>query len=201
MQPEAALAEEEYIAREHAAAAKSEFLRGRVYAMAGGSPRHNLIVANAAAVLGAAMRDGPCVVLSSDQRVWIERTGLYTYPDVTVVCGPLRLHPRFADTLVNPTLLVEVLSPSTEAYDRGVKFAHYRQIETLREYLLVSQDEKLLEHYARQGDGSWRLTSWASGQAVALPSAGCQFALDGLYEKIELVAGEPDLALARPKTL
>jgi Uma2 family endonuclease len=133
MQPQPAVyTEDEYIARERDADHKSEFLRGRVYPMAGASPRHNLIVANLQRAPGNALRDRPCVVLPSDQRVCVEPTGLYTYPDVTVVCGPLRMHPRFDDTRLNPSILVEVLSPSTEAYDRGIKFAHYRRLESLR---------------------------------------------------------------------
>jgi Uma2 family endonuclease len=205
MQPHPAQSEDAYIARERAAQAKSEFLRGRTYAMSGGSPRHNLIVANVIGALGTALRDRPCVVLSSDQRVCVEPTGLYTYPDVTVVCGGLRTHRRFDDTLVNPTVVVEVLSPSTEAYDRGIKFAHYRRVESLREYVLVSQTERLIEHYAREDDGSWRLTTWSETGHVPLRAAGCELSLGDVYDKVDLVAPslEPELEPppARPKTL
>jgi Uma2 family endonuclease len=202
MQPHAAdLTEEQYVLRERAAAGKSEFLHGRVFAMSGGSPRHNLLIANVTRALGEAVRDRPCVVLSSDQRVCIEATGLYTYPDVTLVCGPLRVHSRFDDTLLNPTVVVEVLSPSTEAYDRGAKFAHYRRIESLREVVLVSQDERVVEHYARQTDGSWRLTTWTERQAVEMPALESSLALDAVYEKVDLVAGEPAAGSPRPKTL
>jgi Uma2 family endonuclease len=176
--------------------------------MAGASPRHNLLVANLTGALRQALRDRPCVVLASDQRVCIEPTGLYTYPDVTVVCGPLRAHPRFEDTLLNPTVLIEVLSPSTEAYDRGVKFAHYRRLDSLRDYLLVSQAERLVEHYTRErGEAeSWRLTTWTAGQRLSLPGAGCTLAVDEVYEKVDLLAPpaeslEAGAAPPRPRTL
>jgi Uma2 family endonuclease len=196
------LSEEQYIARERAASdGKSEFLHGRVFAMSGGSPRHNLVTSNVSGALRTALRDRPCVVLSSDQRVCIEPTGLYTYPDVTVVCGGLKTHPRFDDTLLNPMLLVEVLSPSTEGYDRGAKFAHYRNIESLREVLLVSQVERVVEHYAREADGSWRLTTWTERQRVPLAAIACELALDDVYEKVELLEPEPEPAAPRPKTL
>jgi Uma2 family endonuclease len=194
------VSEEQYIARERAATdSKSEFLHGRIFAMSGGSPRHNLITSNVSGALRPAPRDRPCVVLSSDQRVCIEPTGLYTYPDVTVVCGAVKVHPRFEDTLLNPTLLVEVLSPSTEGYDRGAKFAHYRHIESLREVVLVSQVERVVEHYARNADGSWRLTTWTERQVVPLGVLSCQLALDDVYEKVELLAPEPEPAAPRPK--
>jgi Uma2 family endonuclease len=196
------VSEEQYVALERAATGgKSEFLHGRVYAMSGGSPRHNLITTNVARVLGTATRDRPCVVLSSDQRVCVEPTGLYTYPDVTVVCGALRVHPRFDDTLLNPTVIVEVLSPSTEGYDRGAKFAHHRRIESLREVLLVSQVERVVEHYARQADGSWRLTTWTEHQTVPLAALSCELPLDDVYEKVETLAPEPEAGAPRPKTL
>jgi Uma2 family endonuclease len=196
------LTEDEYVARERAATdGKSEFLHGRVFAMAGGTARHNLITSNVSGALGVALRARPCVVLSSDQRVWIEPTGLYTYPDVTVVCGGLRMHPRYDDTLLNPTLVVEVLSSSTEGYDRGAKFAHYRRIDSLREVLLVSQAERVVEHYARADDGSWRLTTWTEQQSVPLPTLSCELPLDDVYAKVDLLAPEPEPATPRPKTL
>jgi Uma2 family endonuclease len=196
------VSEEQYIALERAATdGKSEFLHGRVFATSGGSPEHNLIGSNVSGALRAALRDRPCVVLSSDQRVCIEPTGLYTYPDVTVVCGGMKVHPRFDDTLLNPTVVVEVLSPSTEGYDRGAKFAHYRRIEPLRAVLLVSQAERVVEHYAREADGSWRLTTWTEHQVVPIPALDISLALDDVYAKVELLAPEPEPAPARPKTL
>jgi Uma2 family endonuclease len=196
------LTEDQYVTRERGATdSRSEFLHGRVFAVSGGSPRHNLITSNISRALGTALRDGPCLVLSSDQRVCVEPTGLYTYPDVTVVCGGLKMHPRFDDTLLNPTLLVEVLSPSTEGYDRGAKFSHYRHIESLREVLLVSQMERVVEHYSHETDGSWRLTTWTERQTVPLPALSCALALDEIYEKVDRLAPEPELAPPRPKTL
>jgi Uma2 family endonuclease len=196
------VSEEQYIARERVATeGKSEFLHGRVFAMSGGSPRHNLITSNVSRALGNALGGRPCVVLSSDQRVCVEPTGLYTYPDVTVVCDGLKMHPRFDDTLLNPTLLVEVLSPSTEGYDRGAKFGHYRHIESLREVVLVSQVERVVEHYARHADGSWRLTTWTERQTVPLAALACDLALDDVYDKVDLLAPEPEAGMPRPKTL
>jgi Uma2 family endonuclease len=195
------LTEEQYIALERAATGgKSEFLHGRVFAMSGGTTRHNLVTANVSRALGTALRDRPCVVLSSDQRVCVEPTGLYTYPDVTVVCGSLRVHPRFEDTLLNPTLVVEVLSASTEGYDRGAKFEHYRSIESLRAVIFVAQGERVVEHYAREPDESWRLTTFTGRQTVPVPCIDAALALDDIYDKVDLLA--PDLEpTPRPKRL
>jgi len=196
------ISEDAYIARERAATdGKSEYLHGRTYAMSGGSPKHNLVAINVARALGNALVDRPCVVLSSDQRVCIEPTGLYTYPDVTVVCGGLKVHPRFDDTLLNPTVIVEVLSPSTEGYDRGAKFGHYRRIESLRAVLLVSQVERVVEHYAREPDGSWRLTTFTEGQTVPIPALDTSLSLNDVYAKVDLLAPEPEPVPPRPKTL
>jgi Uma2 family endonuclease len=196
------VSEDAYIARERAATdGKSEFLHGRTYAMSGGSPKHNLIASNVLAALSVALRERPCAVLTSDQRVCVEPTGLYTYPDVTVVRGAMNVHPRFDDTLLNPTVIVEVLSPSTEGYDRGAKFGHYRRIESLRAVLLVSQIERVVEHYAREPDGSWRLTTFTEGQTVPIPALDRSLSLNDVYAKVDLLAPEPEPVPARPKTL
>lgn len=187
------LTEEEYIARERAVPTKSEFLRGEIFAMAGAKPRHNLVAANVIGALRSLLRDRPCLVLTSDQRVYVAASGLFTYLDVVVVCDGPRFHPKHDDTLVNPTVIVEVLSSSTEAYDRGAKFALYRAIESLREYVLVTPDATSVEHYARQTDGSWRLTTWGTaGESVPLDALGVAMPLAEVYAKVDSLP--PDAA-------
>jgi Uma2 family endonuclease len=161
------LSESEYLDRERKAPFKSEFLDGEVFAMAGGSPMHSLIAANLIAVLRGALGGRGCLTFTSDLRVKVEMTGLNTYPDVSVVCSELRFADREQDTLINPTLLAEVLSDSTEAYDRGEKFEHYRRIPSLQAYLLVSQHKPSLELFLRGESGQWLLRE-ASGLETAL---------------------------------
>lgn len=149
--------ESEYLEIERAAEFKSEFRDGEMFSMAGGSAMHSLIATNITGEVGMKLKGRPCVLFNSDLRLKVEATGLFTYPDLSVVCGPLRFAVPEQDTIVNPTVLVEVLSDSTEGYDRGKKFEHYRQIPTLRDYLLVSQKEPRIEAFARGEDGLWRL--------------------------------------------
>lgn len=199
-----AIGDDDYIARERSAENKSEFLQGETFAMAGGSPRHNLVCVNCAGTLRSLLRGKPCVVLSSDQRVWVEGTGLYTYPDVTVVCGSVRSHPKYDDTIVNPTLLVEVLSPSTEAYDRGTKFAHYRRITTLKEYVLISVEERIVEIFERADEERWILSTYASPAiSLRLASLAIEVPLGEIYENLEALATgpEPSRVPRRPKIL
>lgn len=138
-QPKPYLTPEEYLAMERVSEAKHEYLAGSIYAMAGGSKRHNRIAGSAYATLYAQLRRRNCVVYPSDMRVKSVQTGLYTYPDITIVCGNEQFEDDIEDTLLNPTVIVEVLSPSTEKYDRGKKFQHYRTILSLREYILIAQ--------------------------------------------------------------
>jgi Uma2 family endonuclease len=188
-QPKAYLSAQEYLHRERSGDAKHEYLAGDVFAMAGGSEEHNLIVGNTLASLHAQLRRRPCRVYPSDMRVKVEQTGLYTYPDITVVCGQPQFEDEHRDTLMNPTVIIEVLSPSTERYDRGKKFQNYRTIASLQEYLLISQDACRLEHYARQPDNQWLLSEASSLEAVmSLPSVACLLALKDVYEKVELAA-------------
>jgi len=184
--------EDEYIERERRSETKHEFLRGRIseqggsiIAMAGASPRHNAIAANLIIALGGALHGPPRSVLTGDQRVHVEGTGLYTYPDVTVVCDRPRFHPKYPDTLLNPKLVIEVLSDSTEAYDRGAKFAHYRNIPSVEEYVLVSQAERRIEHYRRLETGQWLLTELNDEGAVPLPALGCELRLADVYEGVD----------------
>ena len=156
--PHTILTPQQYIEQERRAEFKSEFYRGEVFAMAGATFEHTLIKDNIARKAGNQLEDASCVVLTSDIRVKINPTGLYTYPDVVIVCDKPQFEDNHFDTLLNPRIVIEVLSDSTENYDRGKKFSHYRQIASLQEYVLVAQDRPLLERYVRQDDQSWILT-------------------------------------------
>lgn len=145
----------DYLAHERSADQRSEWIDGQVVAMSGGSRAHNLIVTNLVRELSSHLKGGPCEVYSNDLRVGIPGAGLYTYPDVVVVCDPPRFEDDQADTLINPSLLIEVLSPSTESYDRGKKFERYRTLDSLRNYLLVAQDRTRVERFQRQPGGFW----------------------------------------------
>ena len=147
----------DYEARERVAELKSEYYRGEMFAMAGGSVNHSLISNNISGELRQVLKDRPCHVFNSDLRIKIEETGLYTYPDVSVVCGPLRYDANVSETVTNPILLVEVLSESSESYDRGVKASHYRKIDSLQVLMLVSQKSPSVETLVRQPDGAWLL--------------------------------------------
>lgn len=177
---------EEYLAAERAADHKSEYFHGQVFAMAGASAAHTRICANLIFELELRLRGSSCATYTSDLRVQIPSTGLYTYPDVTVVCGEAEYEDRSLDTLVNPALVVEVLSPSTEAYDRGAKFAHYRGVPSLREYVLVAQDRASVDHYVRRGE-VWELSSLAGLSAsLSLHCAGSAIPLTGIYDRVTL---------------
>ena len=175
---------QEYLSWEESQPVRHEYLDGQVFAMAGASPEHNDIVANALGALRDALRHKPCRVRGTDQRVKIPRTGLYTYPDVLVVCGEAEYEDEKRTTLQNPTVIVEVLSESTESYDRGKKFQHYRSIPSLRDYLLVAQDTVWVEHYVRGGDGTWILRDTLPGGTVRLASCGVELKVDELYLKV-----------------
>ncbi|MBI3465549.1 MAG: Uma2 family endonuclease [Planctomycetes bacterium] len=181
------LTEAEYLARERTADFRSEFLRGEMFAMSGAKYPHNRVKENAARNLGNQLEGGPCFVLSSHQRVKISPTGLYTYPDILIVCGSPEFEDSALDTLLNPRVIFEVLSELTEAYDRGAKFAHYRQLASLEEYVLISQDCPLVERYLRQPDGTWVLTA-VSGLEATLPlaSVGARLTLGVIYAGLEM---------------
>ena len=177
---------EQYLALERRAETKSEYVNGRVYALAGASRAHILITGNVARSLGNQLRGRPCETYVSDMRVKVSPTGLYTYPDVVALCEPPQLEDAYVDTLLNPAVIVEVLSESTERYDRGEKFAHYRRLPSLREYVLVAKDRARVEHYARQGE-QWVLTELADLDAsCALPTIGCALALRDVYERVDV---------------
>src|SRR5215475_3215142 len=179
---------EEYLALERQAQYKSEYYAGEIFAMAGASRWHNLIVANVVGELRSQLKGRPCTTYPSDMRVKVSPTGLYTYPDVTVVCGEAQFEDNQQDTLLNPTLIVEVLSESTEAYDRGGKFAHYRKLTSLMEYVLITQTKPDIEHYVRQPDNRWLLAEADSlHDTLYLPSIACHLALAEVYDKVDIV--------------
>ncbi len=157
---------EEYLARERLASIKSEYYRGQIFAMAGGSLRHNAISGNVFAVMYGRLRGSSCRPSNSDQRIRIQANGLATYPDVSVVCGELQVDAEDRDAITNPLVIFEVLSKSTESYDRGKKFDLYRQLNSLKEYILVAQDEPQVERFVRHDDGSWNLTVFKGLEAV-----------------------------------
>jgi len=176
---------EEYLELERRAHTKSQYLDGEILAMTGASRPHNLIVGKLIRRLGNHLSSGPCEVYPSDMRVRVRESGLYTYPDVTVVCGTPELEDAHGDTLLNPTLLIEVLSPSTEAADRGWKGDHYRPIASLQEYLIVWQDEARVLHHRRQGDREWLLTEAEGLDArVALAAIGMELPLSQIFERV-----------------
>lgn len=180
--PVAHLSYAEYVAAERAGSVRHEFLRGVVTAMAGGTPEHGALAAAVIREIGAALRGKPCRVYSSDVRVRVTETDLSTYPDASVVCGQLRTAPEDPDAISNPAVLIEVLSPSTEAHDRGAKWAHYRRITSLREYVLVAQDEPRIEVYRRNEQGRWELYEASRGERVAVESLGLALEVDRVYE-------------------
>jgi Uma2 family endonuclease len=178
--------EAEYLRLERLAEFKSEFFDGEMFAMAGGTRAHSLIAINLAAELRDRFKATDCVTYNADLRIKVAATGLLTYPDISVVCGVQRFLDEEEDTLLNPGVIIEVLSDSTEAYDRGKKFEHYRQIATCREYLLVSQKEPRIEQFVRQPNGEWILKE-ASGldAAITLPSLGIVLRLAEVFAKVQ----------------
>jgi Uma2 family endonuclease len=183
--PKTRISPEEYLALEREAEYKSEYLAGEIFAMTGASREHNLITTNIVGELRQQLKGKPCEVYPSDMRVKVSATGLYTYPDVVVVCDEPRFEDDYVDTLLNPALIVEVLSSSTESYDRGKKFGYYRTVESLAEYLLVAQDEYKIEQYVRQPDGRWLLSDIHSLDGIVkLISVPCALALKEVYERV-----------------
>jgi Uma2 family endonuclease len=176
---------DDYLAAEDVAEVRSEYVDGEVVAMVGGSLEHGTIVHNLDGILYTQLRGGPCRTVSQGTHVRIERTDRVFYPDIAVYCGEPKREKRVRDLLLNPTVIMEVLSPSTEGYDRGRKWDSYRQIPTLQEYLLVSQEEPRVQHYIRHGEGLW-LFSDALGleMDVRLDSIGVRLLLAEVYEGV-----------------
>jgi Uma2 family endonuclease len=171
----------EYVQLEELSTVKHEFLGGRIYAMAGGTPEHAALTMAVGIALGAALEGGRCRVYSSDLMIRVPATGLGTYPDVTVVCGPRQTDPESKNAVTNPALIVEVTSKSTEEYDRGEKFDHYKQIPSLREYILVSHREPEIEVRRREPDGQWTSRVVRGGERVELVSVPSTLDVTAVY--------------------
>ena len=183
------LTPEEYLAFERKATTKHEYLNGQIVAMSGASFAHNFITVNIATHLNIQLMDGECRVATSDMRVKVTEIDSYFYPDVVVVCGEPVPEDNIFDTLLNPTVIVEVLSPTTETYDKGEKFEHYQQITSLKDYILISQDKVHVEHYRRQ-ENEWLQTEFAELEDVlSLRSVGCELRLQDIYRRVEVALG------------
>ena len=183
-EPRTLLSHEEYFALERESEEKHEYVAGQIFAMVGGSPTHSEISANLIIALGPQLRQRGCKVYTSDLRVTIAHLDIYTYPDVMVVCGERQLDPR-GGGLLNPTVVIEVLSPATERYDRGKKFMRYQRLSSLREYVLIAQDYPSIERFARLENGQW---SWEFADdlsaSIALPSIACSLSLAEVYAEV-----------------
>ncbi|MBI3248073.1 MAG: Uma2 family endonuclease [Deltaproteobacteria bacterium] len=187
LQPKAYITPEDYLAIERQAEYKSEYFNGEMFAMAGVSERHATIIANTMYVFVGQLKGRPCKAYSNDLRVRVSPTGLYTYPDIVVVCGQAQFADDHKDTLLNPTLIVEVLSESTKDYDRGEKFEHYRSLASFNEYVLIAQERHHVEHCVRQPDNRWLLAETnRRADALQLSSISCTLALTEIYDKVEM---------------
>lgn len=176
----------EYLKRERVAESKSEYNAGRVEALAGASRPHNQIVTNLITVLSARAKACGCDVYGSDLRVKVGALGKYTYPDMTIACGEQQFEDAEQDTLLNPTVIAEVLSSSTEAYDRGAKFEHYKRLESLREYLLIDQRKSWVERYVRSGD-DWLHSEYTNfGDLIPVDAVGMMIAVLEIYDRVDL---------------
>lgn len=176
---------EDYLAAEREAEVRHEYVDGQVFDMVGATENHNIIVANLTTLLTTQMKGRPCLVYANDMKVRIDVLDACKYPDVTALCGEREFLDDSRDVLLNPSLIIEVLSESTEAYDRGEKFALYRRLGSLEEYVLVSQDRVLVELYTRQADGGWLLTEYNNNEKIVLSSIDCALMLNDIYDKVE----------------
>lgn len=183
--PKSHLTPAEYLAAERCSPTKSEYLRGEAFAMTGASREHNLIAVAVSSALHQQLLTRPCEVYQGDMRVKVSPTGLYTYPDVVVACENPSFEDDHVDTLLNPTIIVEVLSETTAGYDRGAKFEHYRRIDSLREYVLIAQDKRHVERFTRRPDNTWLLWETNVPQStVELTSIACELRVSDIYAKI-----------------
>jgi Uma2 family endonuclease len=177
----------EYLAFERGHPSKHEFVDGRIFLQAGASRNHALIGTNVTSSLHQQLRLRPCMVYGSDMRVAIPQARRYVYPDITVLCEPANFEDPLEDTLTNPTVIIEILSPSTERYDRGKKFQAYQTIESFQEYLLIAQDAIVVEHFVRRSDKLWTFEVITDPTAViSLASIECTLRVEDIYEKIVL---------------
>ena len=188
-QPKRYTTEQEFLDFERTSTSKHEYYAGEMFAMAGGTITHNLIASNTLASLHGQVRGTRCRVINSDMRVKIIATGLQTYPDITILCGQPVFLDTSQDVILNPTIIIEVLSPSTERYDRGMKSQHYRTIETLQAYLLISQDKYHIEHYVRQENNQWLFNEAIGIEArIEIPSVNCALVLIDVYDTVNLTS-------------
>jgi len=178
------MTEDEYLAFERASDEKHEFADGEIFAMSGGTYEHSTVAQAIGRVLGVALLGRRCTVQNSDMKVHIPSTGRFVYPDAVVVCGRPEFKDDKRDTLLNPRVIVEVLSPTTEAYDRGDKFANYRTIVSLSHYILAAQDKPHVEVYTRQTDGSWNLREYGPGDQVTLSAIESTIHIDQIYQGV-----------------
>ncbi len=186
-QPLIHLTPEQYLSQERQSDTKSEYFDGEIFAMAGASREHNQISANLVRVLGNQLLDKPCSVYSSDMKVRIEKARKYTYPDLVIACQTERFEDEHRDVLLNPVVILEILSDSTEAYDRGRKFLHYQLLDSLAVYLLVSQDTPRIEMFTRREDGTWLYAEFHGLDAVVeIESIGCSLRPGDVYHKVDL---------------
>lgn len=184
--PQTLLTEEEYLALDRQAEFRSEYFAGEMFATAGASRRHNRIVTNLVVALDLQLRERACNVYSNDMRVKVQTTGLFTYPDVVVTCGEEKFIDGENDVLLNPLVIIEVLSDSTEASDRGKKFENYQTIESLKEYLLVSQNSQRIEQFVRQSSKNWIYSeTHEPGETIKIQSIECELKLEDVYLKVE----------------
>lgn len=184
-QPITKVSAEEYLALDRAAEVRSEFLDGEMIAMSGGSANHSTLKVNLTREISTILLGSSCQVFNSDLRIRVS-SRMYAFPDLTVVCGKPQLADGRRDILLNPKVIFEVLSPSTERYDRGLKLHHYRAIETLQDYVLVSQDQILIEQYTRGEAGVWSFRDYQTAEdTLLIPSIGVSLALARIYERVE----------------
>jgi Uma2 family endonuclease len=184
--PVADLSYEDYLALERETDTRHEWVDGVAYAMAGGTPTHNLLISRVLVEMARILGDGPCDAYPSDQKIRPRKIRFASYPDVAVVCGEVETHPDDPNAILNPTLLVEVLSDSTEDWDRGGKFVRYRTLATLRDYVLVSQHERRIEVHSRRPDGVWEMREAGEGESVPLASFAGMIEVDRVYRGVTL---------------
>jgi Uma2 family endonuclease len=198
-QPKPFISEAEYLELERASVTKHEYFAGDIFAMTGASEQHNLIASNVTAALHRQLRGRSCRIYPSDMRIKVMQTGLNTYPDSTIVCGPPQFtDPIRRDTLINPAVIIEILSPSTERYDRGLKFQNYRTIDSLQEYILIAQETQHIERYTRHAEHQWILTEAIGPEAtIHLTTLSVALDLSDVYEQVEFT--QPPESPRRPE--
>lgn len=176
---------EEYVALERVSEQRHQFYRGQIFAMSGGNARHSRVSVNLVRHLDQRLQGGDCEVYDKDMRIKVNANGLYTYPNASVVCGNAQFEDEKKDTLLNPLVIFEVLSPSTADYDRGTKFELYRGLASLREYVIVAQEQAYIEHHVKQPDGSWLLSEIRGlEQSLSVVAAGCTLPLGDIYRRV-----------------